>query len=64
MKSRAAHATPAAAHLWGLTLQDLTPEIAVFFKAPEAKGVLVSDVGEDIVKDGHATLRAHGRGDP
>jgi len=55
VKSRAAHATPAAAHLWGLTLQDLTPEIAVFFKAPEAKGVLVSDVGDDA--PAHEALR-------
>src|SRR5213593_1080155 len=54
-KSRAAHATPAAAHLWGLTVQDLTPEIAVFFKAPEAKGVLISDVGDDA--PAHEALR-------
>jgi hypothetical protein len=36
--------TPAAARLWGLTVQDLTPEIAGFFGAPEAHGVLVADV--------------------
>ena len=35
---------PAAAHLWGLTLQDLTPEIAAFFQVPVSSGVLVSDV--------------------
>jgi bifunctional DNase/RNase len=35
---------PAAAHLWGLTLQDLTPEIAAFFEVPVSSGVLVSDV--------------------
>jgi len=35
---------PAAAHLWGLTLQDLTPEIAAFFAVPVSSGVLVSDV--------------------
>ena len=35
---------PAAAHLWGLTLQDLTPEIADFFQVPVSSGVLVSDV--------------------
>jgi len=54
-KSRAAQATPAAAHLWGLTVQDLTPEIAAFFKAAEAKGVLVSDVGDDSAA--HEALR-------
>src|SRR5437867_313103 len=43
-KAAAAQATPAAAHLWGLTVQDLTPDIASFFKVPEAHGVLVSDV--------------------
>jgi len=35
---------PAAAHLWGMTLQDLTPEIATFFQVPVSSGVLVSDV--------------------
>jgi bifunctional DNase/RNase len=35
---------PAAGHLWGLTLQDLTPEIAAFFEVPVSSGVLVSDV--------------------
>ena len=43
-KAAAAQATPAAAHLWGLTVQDLTPDIAGFFKVPAAHGVLVSDV--------------------
>ncbi len=36
--------SPAAAHLWGLTLQDLTPEIARFFEVAVSSGVLVSDV--------------------
>jgi serine protease Do len=35
---------PAAAHLWGLTVQDLTPEMASFFQADDVQGVLVSDV--------------------
>jgi uncharacterized protein len=35
---------PAPAHLWGLTLQDLTPEMAVFFAVDGREGVLVSDV--------------------
>jgi len=43
-KAAAARATPAAAHLWGLTVQDLTPEMAGFFEAADAHGVLVSDV--------------------
>jgi len=43
--SRAAtQATPAAAHLWGLTLQDLTPELAALIDLGDAHGVLVSDV--------------------
>ena len=37
-------ATPGAAHLWGLTVQDLTPEMGVFFGVPGGRGVLVSDV--------------------
>jgi bifunctional DNase/RNase len=37
-------ASPAAAHLWGLTVQDLTPEMASFFQADDVQGVLVSDV--------------------
>jgi uncharacterized protein len=37
---------PAAAHLWGLTLQDLTPEIAKFFEVTVSSGVLVSDVAQ------------------
>jgi bifunctional DNase/RNase len=36
--------SPAAAQLWGLTLQDLTPEIAAFFEVAVSSGVLVSDV--------------------
>jgi bifunctional DNase/RNase len=46
--AKAAAARPAAgpAHLWGLTLQDLTPEIAAFFELSGAGGVLVSDVAD------------------
>jgi bifunctional DNase/RNase len=33
-----------AAHLWGLTLQDLTPDIAAVLELKDEKGVLVSDV--------------------
>jgi bifunctional DNase/RNase len=43
-KAPAGRVDPAAAHLWGLTLQDLTPEIAAFFEVPVSSGVLVSDV--------------------
>jgi uncharacterized protein len=43
-KAMGGRAEPAAAHLWGLTLQDLTPEIADFFAMPAAAGVLVADV--------------------
>jgi len=43
-KAAASRETPTAARLWGLTLQDLTPEIAGFFEVPDARGVLVSDV--------------------
>ena len=43
-KAAAAHATPAAVHLWGLTVQDLTPDMARFFEADDVQGVLVSDV--------------------
>jgi len=43
-KSAVSRATPASAHLWGLTVQDLTPEIASFFATPDAHGVLVADV--------------------
>ena len=42
-KAAAADASPAAAHLWGLTVQDLTPEVARFFQST-GDGVLVSDV--------------------
>jgi uncharacterized protein len=35
---------PSAAQVWGLTVQDLTPDIADFFAAGDARGVLVSDV--------------------
>src|SRR5207253_1465353 len=43
-KAAATHGTPAAAHLWGITVQDLTPEMASFFQADDVQGVLVSDV--------------------
>jgi bifunctional DNase/RNase len=43
-KAVASPGEPVAARLWGLTLQDLTPEIASFFRVPDAHGVLVSDV--------------------
>jgi len=43
-KAAAAHPEPAAARLWGLTVQDLTPELATFFELPDQPGVLVSDV--------------------
>src|SRR5262245_31498210 len=39
-----AQAAPAAAHLWGLTVQDLTPDMAALFEVPGERGVLVSDV--------------------
>lgn len=35
---------PAARRLWGLTVQDLTPEVAVFFHMTGRRGVLVADV--------------------
>jgi bifunctional DNase/RNase len=40
----AGRTAPAAARVWGLTLQDLTPEVAAFFDIPARGGVLVSDV--------------------
>jgi bifunctional DNase/RNase len=46
-KAAATRASPAAARIWGLTLQDLTPEMARFFEAPGARGVLVSDVADE-----------------
>jgi bifunctional DNase/RNase len=46
---------PTAAHIWGLTLQDLTPEMARFFEAPGARGVLVSDVAD--AASAHEALR-------
>lgn len=45
-KAAATRPAPVAARLWGLTLQDLTPEMAGFFKMPDAQGVLVSDVAD------------------
>ncbi len=44
--AKAPQAAHDAAHLWGLTVQDLTPEIAAFFRVPARHGVLVSDVAE------------------
>ena len=38
-----------AARLWGLTVQDLTPDIASFFRVPARHGVVVSDVAESAV---------------
>jgi uncharacterized protein len=43
-KAAAAEASPAAGHVWGLTVQNLTPEMASFFHVAEPRGVLVSDV--------------------
>src|SRR5439155_10038396 len=48
---------PAPAHLWGLTLQDLTPEMATFFAVGGGEGVLVSDVADE------APARELARGD-
>jgi hypothetical protein len=45
-KAAASRPAPVAARLWGLTLQDLTPDMARFFKMPDAHGVLVSDVAD------------------
>ena len=45
----ATQASPAAAHLWGLTLQDLTPELAALIDLGDAHGVLVSDVAATAV---------------
>src|SRR5262249_58826744 len=42
-KSEATQPGPTAVHLWGLTVQDLTPELAAYLEVPE-HGVLVSDV--------------------
>jgi bifunctional DNase/RNase len=50
-RASAARPSPAAVRLWGLTLQDLTPEIAAFFEVDTERGVLVSDVA--------ATAAAH-----
>ena len=43
-KAAAAQPGPGLAHVWGLTVQDLTPDIASFFSASDARGVLVADV--------------------
>jgi bifunctional DNase/RNase len=56
-RAPAGRVNPAAAHLWGLTLQDLTPEIAAFFEVPVSSGVLVSDVA------GKAPAQEAARGD-
>jgi hypothetical protein len=38
-----------AVRLWGLTVQDLTPDIATFFRVPARHGVVVSDVADSAV---------------
>ena len=53
-KAAATHGTPAAAHLWGITVQDLTPEMASFFQADDVQGVLVSDVERSAFAQGVA----------
>jgi hypothetical protein len=54
-KAAAAAASPIAAHVWGLTVQDLTPDVAGFFHAAGARGVLVSDV--DALAPAHGVAR-------
>ncbi|HYR97313.1 MAG TPA: bifunctional nuclease domain-containing protein [Candidatus Binatus sp.] len=54
-KASAGRATPAAAHVWGLTVQDLTPDVARFFEAPDARGILVSDV--EVAAPAHEVAR-------
>jgi hypothetical protein len=56
-RAAASTGTPAAARRWGLTLQDLTPEMAGFFDVPGRRGVLVSDVARS------ASAREVERGD-
>ena len=51
-KAAATRGSPAAAHLWGLTVQDLTPEMASFFQADDVQGVLVSDVELAVAANG------------
>ena len=51
-KASITRTTPAAAHLWGLTVQDLTPEMASFFQADDVQGVLVSDVARAAAANG------------
>jgi len=43
-KAASSEPAPTARHLWGLTVQDLTPEVATFFRVPARQGVLVADV--------------------
>jgi bifunctional DNase/RNase len=38
---------PIAARIWGLTIQDMTPEIAAFFKKSGGRGVLIADVSSN-----------------
>jgi bifunctional DNase/RNase len=45
-KAATVRPTATAARLWGLTLQDLTPDMARFFETPGGRGVLVSDVAD------------------
>ena len=49
--------TPPPARVWGLTVQDMTPEVAPFFAVPGGGGVLVSHV------DAAAPAREVRRGD-
>jgi bifunctional DNase/RNase len=37
----------AATRLWGVTVQNLTPDLASFFSVPARQGVVVSDVADD-----------------
>jgi uncharacterized protein len=48
---------PAARRVWGLTVQELTPDVAAFFRVPPREGVLVADVAKG------APARAVARGD-
>jgi S1-C subfamily serine protease len=43
-KATALRPEPAAVRIWGLTVQELTPDLATFFELPAEPGVLVSDV--------------------
>lgn len=43
-KAAKSGAAPPAARVWGLTVQDVTPELATFFHVAPAHGVVVADV--------------------